>query len=72
MQTPVAVVGSAQGLTPLFSIEVEQHVAKKLSRICTEQNVAMKDLVSTLLQRMLLDHRKETQTIVEKFRCRVV
>jgi hypothetical protein len=57
-------------LLPCASIEISEAVTKKLYQICVEQNIPIKDLVSTLLQRMLLEHRKETKQIAEKFKCR--
>lgn len=54
------------------SIEISEPIARKLNQICTEQDIPIKDLVSLLLQRMLLDHRKETRDVVEKVRCRTI
>jgi len=69
IQYPRSGVEEAHTSTPLSSISISEPIAKKLNQICTEQNIAVKDLVSTLLQRMLLDHHRETKDILEKFRC---
>jgi hypothetical protein len=53
-----------------FSIEISEPIAKKLSQMCAEEKVTMKDLTSELLKRMFLYHRKESLQIAEKLKCR--
>jgi hypothetical protein len=50
-------------------IEISEPIAKKLSQICAEEKVTMKDLTSELLKRMFLYHRKESRQIAEKLKC---
>lgn len=63
-----AVVETQPHSTPPFSIDVEEHISKRLSDIADKEQIDLKLLTSELLRTFIILHRSETQRIIDKLK----
>lgn len=70
-QAPVAVGGAINpSPLPLFSVEIEERIFKKLNALAIKEKLNINELASELLRCTLFLHRSEVQRVVDEIRRR--
>jgi predicted DNA-binding ribbon-helix-helix protein len=61
-------VDSIPRTPPLFSIELESHVFKRLQNLAAKEQISVSELASALIKCLLLLHRTEVKRVIEEIR----
>jgi len=70
VQKPNAVVEVAQASTPLFYVEVEASIFKKLTNLATKEQIPISQLTSEILKAFLTAHHRELKALIETLKKR--